>query len=64
MLSKIFLVIGLVLVVEGSLWLLFPRQLKKLMEKMTELRPDEFRWVGFLVLAVGFVLLWLVKDAF
>mgnify|MGYP001030161270 CR=1 FL=1 len=59
MLQILLLCIGLVFVVEGTLYALFPTALKRMIAQMGDLSPDSLRTGGLVALVVGALLVWL-----
>ena len=59
MLEKIALAIGLVLVVEGAAYALFPTFLRSMIDMMKNLSDWELRCGGLMALAFGVLLVWL-----
>lgn len=60
--SKLALAIGLVLAVEGLLYVLFPAALKKMLMQMGDINPESLRIGGVLALAVGVLIIWLSGE--
>ena len=54
--------IALVLVIEGLLWALFPGIGLKLLASAASMRPDALRLSGAVAVAVGVVMVWLVRG--
>jgi uncharacterized protein YjeT (DUF2065 family) len=54
--------LGLVLVVEGLFYAVVPGQLKAMMKTMQELTDDQLRVGGVTAMAVGVVIVWLVRG--
>ncbi|MSP51067.1 MAG: DUF2065 domain-containing protein [Alphaproteobacteria bacterium] len=52
---------GLVLVIEGSLYALFPDGLKRMMELAQSVPPTNLRMGGVTIAGVGVGLVWLVR---
>ncbi|MGC6472603.1 MAG: DUF2065 domain-containing protein [Parvibaculales bacterium] len=59
MLHIVLLGIGLVLVVEGTLYALFPGALKRMIAQMGDMAPEVLRTGGVVSLALGVLLVWL-----
>jgi uncharacterized protein YjeT (DUF2065 family) len=53
---------GLVLVIEGLFYALVPGHLKQVMRAMQELSDDQLRVGGVTAMAVGVVIVWLVRG--
>ena len=59
---KYFLsVIGLVLIIEGSPYFLFPEKLKKFLEKIINISDGYLRVFGLVVMLAGLVVLYLSR---
>ena len=59
--STIFLAFGLVLIVEGLVWVLAPSIVEKLLEAFRELPDTARRQFGALAVVSGFILLWIAN---
>ena len=60
---KYFLsVIGLVLIIEGSPYFLFPEKLKKFLEQIINISDGYLRVFGLVVMLAGLVVLYLSKN--
>jgi uncharacterized protein YjeT (DUF2065 family) len=53
---------GLVLVIEGSLWALFPSLGRKLLEATAGAPEQALRLAGVFAVAAGVVVVWLVRG--
>jgi uncharacterized protein YjeT (DUF2065 family) len=54
--------LGLVLVLEGAAYALFPAQMQRMMERAVQLSPNLLRNFGLGAALVGLVLVWLVRS--
>jgi hypothetical protein len=54
--------IGLVLVIEGALWALFPRAAFSLIEVASRTPPDTLRIGGVVAALVGLLIVWLARG--
>jgi uncharacterized protein len=61
MTDVIWLALGLVLVFEGLTYALVPRQMQNMMRQMQDQSPERLRLMGVCVLALGVLVVWLVK---
>jgi uncharacterized protein len=61
MTDVIWLALGLVLVFEGLTYALVPRQMQNMMRQMQIQSPERLRLMGVCVLALGVLVVWLVK---
>jgi uncharacterized protein YjeT (DUF2065 family) len=62
MIGWIVTAIGLVLVVEGLFYAVVPGQLKQMMRTVQELTDDQLRVGGVAAMALGVVIVWLVRG--
>ncbi len=53
---------ALYLVLEGILPFLNPIATQKLMSRLAKAEPAQLRWGGFIIMVVGAVLLWVVRN--
>jgi uncharacterized protein YjeT (DUF2065 family) len=60
--SDLVVAIGLVLVIEGLLWALAPRFAVRLLEVAAATPEHVLRRAGWIVVAAGAVLVWLVRG--
>ena len=61
MIDAILLGIALVLIIEGLAYALAPSLIERMLEAMREMPLDQRRLMGLAALAVGVVLLWVVR---
>lgn len=54
--------LALVLVIEGTLWALFPDQMKRAATRASLLEPASLRWGGLACVVVGVGLVWLLRH--
>lgn len=57
--ATIFLALGLVLIVEGLVWVLAPSLVEKMLQTLRDLPEAARRQVGGLSLVTGLILLWI-----
>ena len=60
--SDLAVALGLVLVIEGSLWALAPRFGRRLLEATAEVPETSLRLAGTLAVAVGVLVIWVVRG--
>lgn len=60
--SDLFVALGLVLVIEGLLWALVPRFGRKVLEATQEVPESSLRLAGAAAVAVGVLIVWLVRG--
>ena len=60
--QELVLALGLVLVLEGLLYALAPGSAKRLAEAVREMPVDTLRVGGVIAVAIGVVIVWLVRG--
>jgi uncharacterized protein YjeT (DUF2065 family) len=60
--SDLLVALGLVLVIEGLLWSLWPGLGRKLLEVASETPETSLRLAGAVAVAAGVLLVWLVRG--
>ena len=50
--------LGLLLIIEGLLYALFPNRMKNMIRSMLEMNNDTLKWGGLASTIVGFLMLW------
>ena len=50
--------LGLLLVIEGLLYALFPNRMKNMIRSILEMNNDTLKWGGLASAIVGFLMLW------
>ncbi len=50
--------LGLLLIIEGLLYALFPNRMKNMIRSMLEMNNDTLKWGGLASATVGFLMLW------
>ena len=50
--------LGLLLIIEGLLYALFPNRMKNMIRSMSEMNNDTLKWGGLASAIVGFLMLW------
>ena len=51
--------LGMLLILEGLLYAIFPNRMKSMIIKMTEMSNDSLKWGGLMSAILGFLMLWL-----
>jgi len=59
--SDFWAALGLVLVLEGALYALFPAQMIEMMRKLPQVPVPVLRVVGLTAIAFGWLVVWLVR---
>jgi len=54
--------LGLVLVIEGALYALFPEGMQRMMAQALELPPAYLRRAGLAAAVAGFLVVWLIRG--
>ena len=60
--EDLFTALGLVLVIEGALYALFPEGMQRMMAQALELPPALLRRAGLGAAVLGFVVVWLIRG--
>lgn len=60
--TDLFAAFGLMLVIEGALYALFPVMMQDLMSQLRNLPPQQLRMAGLLAAGLGFVLVAAVRG--
>lgn len=55
------LALGLVLIVEGLVYVLAPSLVERMLEALRDVPPEVRRLLGLLALVIGFILVWMAK---
>ena len=50
--------LGMLLILEGLLYAIFPNRMKSMIIKMTEMSNDSLKWGGLMSAKLGFLMLW------
>ena len=50
--------LGLLLIIEGLLYALFPNRMKNMIRSMLDMNNDTLKWGGLASAIVGFLMLW------
>lgn len=59
--SDLVVALGLVLVIEGMLYAIFPGALRRMMEMATQMPEATLRTAGAVAMGVGVLIVWLVR---
>lgn len=60
--QELWIALGLVLVLEGAMYALFPVQMIEMLRKLPELSPAMLRMAGLTAVGIGWLIVWLVKG--
>ncbi len=50
--------LGLLLIIEGLLYAVFPNRMKSMIQKMLEMNNNTLKWGGLMSAILGFIMLW------
>ena len=50
--------LGLLLIIEGLLYAVFPNRMKSMIQKMLEMNNNTLKWGGIISAILGFIMLW------
>ena len=54
--------LGLLFIIEGLLYAVFPNRMKSMIQKMLEMNNDTLKWGGLMSAILGFLMLWTVIE--
>ncbi|MDX8405979.1 MAG: DUF2065 domain-containing protein [Mariprofundus sp.] len=60
--SDLLVALGLVLVLEGALYALFPQGMINMMKRVPEMPPTTLRLTGIVAVAIGWIIVKAVKS--
>jgi len=60
--SDLWAALGLVLVIEGALYALFPEKMLGMLEQLRSVPPAALRATGVVAVALGWLIVWLVRG--
>ena len=60
--GEIFTAIGLLLFIEGLLYAIFPRSMKKMLNSMKDLSEQKLRIGGLIFAIIGFIIITYIKK--
>lgn len=60
--SDLLAALGLVFVIEGALYALFPNAMQRMMRQVLDLPPATLRTVGLVAAVIGFGIVWAVRT--
>ena len=61
MLAELGVALGLVFILEGLCYALFPDSMKRMLELFRHFPTDKLRWLGIIAMLTGPIVVWLVK---
>ena len=62
MIAWLITALGLVLVLEGLVYAVFPRQMKSMLKSIIDYSDNTLVWVGISLALFGLILIWLVRT--
>jgi len=62
MIAWLITALGLVLVLEGLVYAVFPRQMKSMLKSIIEYSDNTLVWIGISTALSGLFLIWLVRT--
>ena len=62
MIAWLITALGLVLVLEGLVYAIFPRQMKTMLKSIIDYNDNSLVWVGISLALFGLILIWLVRT--
>jgi len=60
--DDLWVAIGLVLVLEGAMYALFPTAMIDMLRKIPDMPIPSLRAMGLICLAIGWLIVWLVRN--
>ena len=62
MIAWLITALGLVLILEGLVYAIFPRQMKTMLKSIIDYNDSSLVWVGISLALFGLILIWLVRT--
>ena len=62
MIAWLITALGLVLILEGFVYAIFPRQMKTMLKNIIDYSDNTLVWVGISLALFGLILIWLVRT--
>ena len=60
--SDLLVAFGLVFLIEGALYTLFPNAMQRMMRQVLDLPPTTLRTMGLVAAVIGFGIIWIVRT--
>ena len=60
--NELIIAIGLLLILEGLLYAIFPSQMKNMLNQIKDLPISKLRSGGLVFAIIGFIILWFLKQ--
>ena len=62
MIAWLITALGLVLILEGLVYAIFPKQMKTMLKSIIDYNDNTLVWVGISLALFGLILIWLVRT--
>ncbi len=59
----LFLLVGMVLILEGMPYVAFPESMREWLKKLSEMKAEHLRMVGLLAMSSGLMICWFVQRS-
>jgi uncharacterized protein YjeT (DUF2065 family) len=59
----LFLLVGMVLILEGLPYVAFPESMREWLKKISEMKPEFLRMLGLLSMSSGLIICWFVQRS-
>jgi len=60
--KELIVAVGLLFVIEGLLYAIFPTQMKKMLQQMQNISGSNLRTGGLFFALIGFIIIWIIKG--
>ena len=60
--KELIVAVGLLFVIEGLLYTIFPTQMKKMLQQMQNISGSNLRTGGLFFALIGFIIVWIIKG--
>ena len=60
--KELIVAVGLLFVIEGLLYAIFPTQMKKMLQQMQNISGSNLRTGGLFFALIGFIIVWIIKG--
>ncbi len=61
--KTLFLLVGMVLILEGIPYIAFPESMRDWLRKLSEMKAEQLRMIGLLSMGVGLLVCWFVQRS-
>jgi uncharacterized protein len=59
----LFLLVGMVLILEGIPYVAFPESMRDWLKKLSEMKAEHLRMVGLFSMSIGLIICWVVQRS-